>query len=457
MNMPRGTVAYPDRVDPDAIDALATACTDAARAASDVDGWLVAAATGAQRFWHGEAAVTFGDHMFDRAHAFELGGKQLTAAAAALHDLAAGIRASQERYRRAVEQERIGRAYPQPRVPTVPLAVEDQRRAVAALQELGAAHGSTLATIAQQLVDYASRSFVAVGEHIRPQCVDDMSVGQDLIADAVDATEDPTQMRPDEIQVRELSDGTYVVVLPGVTDLQKMKFFGGNPDDLVRKIANAEPTTMVDGAPNPYAEIVKMALRRAGVPSGATVTFVGHSYGAYTSVDLAGDDAFNSADGDSKGYNVRVKRVVAVGADTDWKLQRVPGETDVALVNSRDDSVYQTEAQMDPETDWLWRRDRPALRPMRPYVPLLPSDVVPAVSYPSGRSNQVEYEVNAGRSLDWEDKLSGHHPKHYSNVIRSAGPDSPIASVVNGSGDAVVVRKYNVRVPDRVPVVAPNR
>lgn len=164
-------------------------------------------------------------------------------------------------------------------------------------------------------------------------------------------------------------------------------------------------------------------------------------------MDLAGDERFNRPTGD--GYNLNVRRVVAAAGDTDWKMRNVPARTDVVVLNSRNDLVYQTEAQLDPEADWVWRSDRPRVLPGLGVRP-----VGPTVSYPSWRRNQVEVEVDAGVLFTSDDAyISGHHPNNYSPQIRNAPVRSPMRPILDGTGDARVVESYNVRVPDRVPRV----
>lgn len=451
------TVPYPAGIDPARLDQFARALDAAAHRFDGVDAEIAAVGAVALRSWQGEAAVTFADHMADRAHTFDLAARQAARAAVVLREYAAALRANHEAYLRAAQYERSMRITGLPRPELVAVAVAEQRRIVGDVERLGARFGAALTTVAGYLCQYADRSFTPVGEHMDVVRGPEGLTGRFLLADALDATEDG-RIGTDEIQIRRLSDGTYVVILPGVTDLSNGTMFR-NGENTARKVLNAGPTAWGDGT-NPYAEMVKMALQRAGVPDGATVTFVGHSYGAYTSMDLALDEDFNRADGRGVGYGVNVKRVIAAGADTDWKVPKVPGQTDVLVLNNRDDVVYQAEAQANPESDWLWRRDRlpgRLLRPRLPGFPLvslpLPSDVVPTTSYPSGRSNQVEYELDAGRRFDGDDRGSGHHPSNYSPVIRSASVRSPIRPILDGTGDAQVLERYNVRIPDRVPQV----
>lgn len=443
-----GSEPYPGGDGPAALDALAAALERAARTFDGAGDGLVRVGADVGRSWRGEAAVTFVDHVNDRAHTLGLATAQLRRAITVVREYAAALRTNETMYERYADYERQLNRQQYPQGDAILQARQGQRRCAAEVDRLGERYGGRLATIAAQVTQYAERGFVDVGDHM--DVVDGLQpfTGRFLIADALEATEDG-RVGTDEIQVRRLDDGTYVVVLPGVTDLSNggaLKEAIGlqNPENTPRKTLNASPTVTRDG-PNPYADMVKMALRRAGVPDGATVTIVGHSYGAYTAVDLARDGSFNRPTGD--GYNLNVRRVVAVAADTDWKVPTVPARTDVVVLNSRTDIVYQTEAKLDPEADWLWRADRPG--------PAIPPRVRPfgtSVSYPSGRRNQVEVELDAGVLWTRDDGyVSGHHPNNYSPQIRNAPVRSPMRPILDGTGGARVVESYTVRVPDRVP------
>jgi uncharacterized protein YukE/pimeloyl-ACP methyl ester carboxylesterase len=480
MSVPNGTIPYPPNIDPAAIDRFAATLSDIAGRLDDASGRLDIIAADVQACWRGEAATSFSDHAADRSHAITLGRAQFGRAIETLTGYADALRRNQDQYATLVEREQFLRRLPVTPPDVMLLITYQQRLTVDAIQHIGQQYSSELAPILTRLDDIAERSFIPVGERMDQSTVSDQSRGRDLIADALEATEDYTtdadgnkiaEIDTDEIQVRKLSDGSYVVVLPGVTDLSNAvtdpsTLVGGNDDDTARKVWNAKDSALRERQ-NRYAEMVKVALQRAGVPPGSDVTIVGHSYGAYTAVDLANDDAFNSADGTSTGYHVRVKRVVAVAADTDWKLKRTPTETDVVIFNSRDDSVYQAEAQADPEKDWLWRSDRPLKPRVIPGVPIvIPAPLpvpkplrspiealMPRTTRPTGRANQIEVEVDAGRQLNMDDKWSGHHPRNYSRAMRSPRLDPTMAEILDKSGDAVVVEKFNVRVPDRVPRV----
>jgi hypothetical protein len=194
----------------------------------------------------------------------------------------------------------------------------------------------------------------------------------DLVA-AMGGLGDESRVRRDEIEIRALDNGRYVVVLPGVTDLsegfdqfaeqvRRDGLFGAprgardaydswadNDEPTVRKMRYAyEAALRDDTTVNEYSTAVVGALQRAGVPAGADVMIVGHSFGAYTAIDLAVEPTFNIAAGASNGYRVNVTHVVAAGAETDWRFDEVPSATNTLVLNNRWDAVYQAENLLHP-------------------------------------------------------------------------------------------------------------
>ena len=444
MNLPQGAFAYPASIDAAAVRAFAASLRTTAERLDSVDDTVDRAAASARQTWQGTAAETFSYHMNDRGHAFELASERVRDATHALDGLADAVDRSQRAYVSAVEAERraVDRGSAQERDEAVWAETEAVGIAVAA--SFGC--DQTLTALAELLAAYATRSFLPVGQHLDDVLVDNGLAGRDLMVDALRATNEMERIAPDEIQVRRLDDGSYMVVLPGVTDLTDnvttpWNWLTGGPQDTVRKVANAQPS-VINGGPNPYAEAVKMAMQRAGIPAGSDVTFVGHSYGSYTAVDLAGDDAFNSIDGTSSGYNVRVRNVMGFGADVDWKLKDVPAQTNVVALNSRDDVVYRAETSLHPETREVLRQ---ALRPGADFIPS--PWYSPATRTPSGRPNQVEVEINGGRQWDKGDGYySGHDPRNYARSVPNVGDQA--TALYDALGSHRVVETYNVRVPD---------
>jgi hypothetical protein len=187
---------------------------------------------------------------------------------------------------------------------------------------------------------------------------------------------DENQTPPDKIRVVALDDGSYVVSLPGVIDLKAGAVHGlinsgisplggaltalsewnaGNSAHSARDMrwASAAATGSDNGSldgENPYKQDVQWALQSAGVPSGAKVKLVGHSFGGYTAAQLAADPRFNSigtggrsADG---SYSVQVTHLLTAGADTDWIASRVSPNTKTLIINSRQDVPYSAEAAL---------------------------------------------------------------------------------------------------------------
>lgn len=192
--------------------------------------------------------------------------------------------------------------------------------------------------------------------------------GRGAVVAAMGGLADPERIRRDEIEIRALENGRFIVVLPGVTDLSAGvgdfvdrvrssplgvpgatgDLIGGwadNDEPTVRKMRHAfEAALRDDTTTNEYSVATLAALRRAGVPSGAEVMLVGHSFGAYTAVDLAADPAVNAAFGAaSDGYVLDITHVVAAGAETDWRFQELPRATAALVVNNRLDAVYRAE------------------------------------------------------------------------------------------------------------------
>lgn len=197
---------------------------------------------------------------------------------------------------------------------------------------------------------------------------DSMGSGRADVIESFWATGDERRAEFDEIEIRQLDNGRWVVVLPGVADLSDNIWgvvggaFGGNavgpwydgdqPDTLRRmEYAIGESQDVSDSFQNPYALRVIELMEDAGIPPGGEVMFVGHSFGAYTAMELAGNPMFNSADGSSAGYHVNVTHVVAAGADTNWKFAEIPPETNALVLNNRYDAAFQVEDDLVPDVD----------------------------------------------------------------------------------------------------------
>jgi len=221
--------------------------------------------------------------------------------------------------------------------------------------------------------------------------------GREAVVEAFYATTDGRRAEGHEIEIRQLDNGKWVIVLPGVVDLSSdigevagsalrgdvlAPWFGGEHPDTVRRMENAimEANDDEDQFINPYARKVMEQMKLAGIPAGAEVMIMGHSFGAYTAMELAGNPMFNSSDGDSAGYHVNVTHVLAAGADTDWKLREVPSSTVALVLNNRLDLVVRAE------------------------------DVLQGNASPT-EGNHAEVWFNGGS------KGQGHHPDNYANYL----------------------------------------
>lgn len=189
-----------------------------------------------------------------------------------------------------------------------------------------------------------------------------------------------SRISPDEIEIRRLDNGSYIVMLPGVQDLTDglkqgavaastgvagaagvpgvaaaaagaihNSWEGTNPTDSARDMHYARQSEMQSdngsaNGTNAYAFAVKEAMRVSGVPDGADVMLVGHSFGAYTAVELASDPGFNELKGGGQGnYSVNVTHVVAAGASAAFRMGDLPTGTSGVLLNSVNDAAYRGE------------------------------------------------------------------------------------------------------------------
>jgi hypothetical protein len=190
----------------------------------------------------------------------------------------------------------------------------------------------------------------------------------DLTAGLFETLGEESRISPDEIEIRKLENGSYVVLLPGVQDLRdglKQGVVGGaaggvlgaavgvyaswegrNEMDSARDMhyARQSETQGDNGSTNgtnAYAFAVKEAMRTSGVPDGADVMLVGHSYGAYTAVEIATDPGFNEAMGGGHGnYSVNITHVAAAGASVAFRMDDLPTGTEGVLLNNSNDAAY---------------------------------------------------------------------------------------------------------------------
>jgi hypothetical protein len=169
---------------------------------------------------------------------------------------------------------------------------------------------------------------------------DPAELGRQLVMRALQDTGAPGQIRKDEFELVRLSDGRYLIALPGVIDLTH--FQGGRDGksnsvrDLDQSALRSSLDTSVGG--NAYAQMVWESLLAQGVPAGSQLLIVGHSFGADTALDLAADSAFNGPEG------FRVTHVVAAAYDSEPQLNDIPEGTKVLALQNRDDVPVLAEA-----------------------------------------------------------------------------------------------------------------
>lgn len=136
-----------------------------------------------------------------------------------------------------------------------------------------------------------------------------------------------------EFQILRVSDNPpkYVVIMPGIQ--------GPLPNDGLRDLGNATEARL--GGADEYAERVKLEMQRAGIPPGADVMIIGHSYGGIAAMGIASDRNFNQPGNTSNdgAYHVNITHVVAAGSGVrDW-VGRPPEGTNVLLAVNRLDNV----------------------------------------------------------------------------------------------------------------------
>ena len=168
-------------------------------------------------------------------------------------------------------------------------------------------------------------SEIARGLHIVTHALEDASPGGEIARDEfaiIDHGVGP--------------DGTpsFTVNLPGVIDLSNpVPGFDPNHQsvrDMDQVAIHSAPTASISD--NRYAQMVSIALEVHGVPTGANVMLIGHSFGADTVLDLAASPAF------TQQYNV--SHVVAAAYDSLPQLSAISPDIDVlVLQNSSDQAI----------------------------------------------------------------------------------------------------------------------
>jgi hypothetical protein len=172
--------------------------------------------------------------------------------------------------------------------------------------------------------------------------------GRSLVVRALADTANGTQIRADEFELIELANGAYLIVLAGVVDLSHPHL---GLDDRHRTVRDVDVYALPSSrsaavADNRYAQLVRDGLAEAGVPEGAQLMIVGHSFGADTALDLAADPAFTS--------QYRLTHVVAAAYHSEPQLRHVDPLVNVlVLQNHRDIPVMAESVAHGHPTDFM--------------------------------------------------------------------------------------------------------
>jgi hypothetical protein len=315
---------------------------------------------------------------------------------------------------------------------------------------------------------------------------DPSELGRQLVLRALHDTAAPGQIRKDEFELVRLTDGRYLLALPGVIDLSHFAFGldGDNRSvrDLDRSAAQSSMSTSVSD--NAYAQMVWDALSVTGVPTGSDIVIVGHSFGADTALDLAADPHFNG----SGGYNVT--HVVAAGYDSQAQLDAVPPSTQVLVLQNRRDvpvlaetlghsgvieaiddgvGVAKSVIRADPAgvveagVGFLWNAGKAGTSGVahvagrvddvaEEIVHLDPVDAVEDMALPLTGSRQNDSQVVAVFDTGWEWSDAGHDQARYVDFLEATSDPlvlgflGTLATGTTVAGTAVAV---DVSVPEK--------
>jgi hypothetical protein len=178
---------------------------------------------------------------------------------------------------------------------------------------------------------------------------DDAEIGLNTMLITLGHTADESQIFKDEFEVIRITDNRFIVVLPGVTDLSRPNY-GLDPHtrtvrDLDQSALASNASIGMDG--NRYAQMVMETMLAAGVPLGAEVMLVGHSFGSDTALDLAADVRFNGPSG------FDVTHALAAAYDSGAQLPFVPASTEVLVLQNQRDVVVLAEHAGTPVTSGI--------------------------------------------------------------------------------------------------------
>ncbi len=173
--------------------------------------------------------------------------------------------------------------------------------------------------------------------------------GERNVTNLADYLERQKHLPQNEFEIMKVSDNPprYVVNLPGIEWGEGHRWENNHLRDL-RGASEARVT-----GHDAYAERVKFEMQRAGIPAGAEVMLVGHSYGAIAAMDIASDHSFNRPGGPvGSEYSVKVTHVLAAGAGLRDRLGAPPAGTKVLMAINRNDVVASAiqNGDLDPTT-----------------------------------------------------------------------------------------------------------
>lgn len=182
---------------------------------------------------------------------------------------------------------------------------------------------------------------------------------------ALHDTEDGELIWQDEFEFVAFTDpdtgeptGSYMLVLPGVTDLSSAKdnlaeALGWSPDSYTSRdtfIAAKESHGSAEVDHNVYAQLIQDFIEEQiaadEIPLGANVAIVGHSFGADTALDLASSEYFN-------GELVNVTHVVAAAYHSEPQFPFVQDHTQVAVIQNIFDIPVLAESLLDTDNETL--------------------------------------------------------------------------------------------------------
>lgn len=223
--------------------------------------------------------------------------------------------------------------------------------------------------------------------------------GRAAVMQALADTKDSDQIQADEFELIDHHNGSYTLVLPGVTDLTKPNQ-GLNPfNQSSRDTDVGAAYSVADSNPNAhlYGIYIQEYLKNH-VPPGSSLSIVGHSYGADTALDLASDPTFN-------GELYNVTHVTAAGYHSEPQYSSIPSGTQVlGLQNNKDIAVIVEELGHASST-----------KDSAPFV----GEVSDAFNL--GPDNITHKEFDGG----WAG--IGHDPSNYSAYVQSTNDPEVIA------------------------------